>query len=103
MTRTTANRLAVALTLVLSLPTGLPALAGSLTITDVRELAGRWEGFERTSRVTTILTVRDDGTYAAEGHGVNEGRIQLVDGRLLYDSVSSSGTLRIEEDRKSVV
>ncbi len=78
-------------------PTPLPAVAGNITVTDVKELAGRWDGFERGSQVTTTLTVRDDGNYTAVGHGVNEGRMQLVEGRLLYDSALSSGTLRLEE------
>src|SRR6266851_7105653 len=81
--------------------TTAPALADSLTVSDVRELAGTWEGYARddsgTSTTPTTWTIREDGTYTSVWTTNTEGRIQLVGGRLIYESGLTSGTLMLEQ------
>ena len=96
--------LAVLSAVVLSMPIALPAFAGSLTVTDVKDLAGTWEGQGRStygsSSIPTIWTVREDGTYTSTGGPSNtEGKIQLANGKLSYESGLSSGTLTLEEHK----
>jgi len=59
-----------------------PRSGGSLTVTDVKELAGVSEGVARSawggSRTSTTLTIRDDGTYTAVGERVSHGKIELI-------------------------
>jgi len=73
----------------------------SLTVTDVKEFAGTCQGYGRSTygsgQIAITETVRDDGTYTSVGQSVNEGKIQLVDGRMIYDSTFSSGTINLEE------
>ena len=93
--------LALLVSAVLYLPFPGPAFAGDLTVSDVKELAGTWEGHVRStygpSRRPITLTVREDGSYTAVGDSIAEGKIQLVGGRLIYDSTFSSGTMTVEE------
>jgi len=81
-------------------PTSL--LAGNLTVTDVKELAGSWEGFLRADynqQTAVRWTVREDGTFTSVGQSVSEGKIKLVDGRLMYETTLSKGTLSLEDRR----
>jgi len=92
---------AIVFTMLLVALTTAAALAESLTVSDVRELAGTWEGYARddsgTSATPTTWTIREDGTYTSVWTTNTEGRIQLVGGRLIYASGLTSGTLALEE------
>ncbi len=81
--------------------TTAPALAESLTVSNVRELAGTWEGYprddSRTSTTPTTWTIREDGTYTSAWTINTQGKIQLVGGKLIYESGLTSGTLALEE------
>ena len=79
-----------------------PLLAGNLTVTDVKELAGNWEGYLRSDynqQTAVKWTVRQDGTFTSVGQSVSEGKIQLVNGRLMYETTLSKGTLSLEDRR----
>jgi len=72
----------------------------SLTVTDVKEFAGTCQGYGRSTygsgQIAITETVRDDGTYTSVGQSINEGKIQLVDGRLITIQRSQVG-LNLEE------
>jgi len=81
--------------------TTAPALAESLTVSNVRELAGTWEGYPRdnsgTSTTPTTWTIREDGTYTSVWTINTQGKIQLVNGKVIYESGLTSGTLALEQ------
>jgi len=43
--------------------------------------------------------VRENGTFTSVGQSVSEGKIKLVDGRLMYETTLSKGTLSLEDRR----
>ena len=65
---------AVLSAILLYVPTADSASAGSLTVTDVKELAGTWQGYGRgyfgSGRLPLTWTVAEDGTYSSVGASV---------------------------------
>ena len=93
--------IAILLAMFLAAPTAAPTSAESLTVTNVRELAGTWEGYPRdnsgTSTTPTTWTIREDGTYTSAWTINTQGKIQLVNGKLIYESGLTNGTLALEQ------
>jgi len=82
-------------------PTAGSASAESLTVTDVKELAGTWQGYARgyfgSGTLPLTWTVAEDGTYTAVGASVTNGKIELANGKLTFESGFSAGTVTLEE------
>ena len=93
--------MAVLSAILLYVPTADSASAGSLTVTDVKELAGTWQGYGRgyfgSGRLPLTWTVAEDGTYSSVGASVTSGKIELANGKLSFDSGFTAGTLTVEE------
>src|SRR5215813_6067668 len=81
----------------------LAGVAGEKKVSDVKELAGSWQGWvtgeqgdERAS-----MTVSADGNYKAStiSGSTTEGQFYLKDGKLLYRSSRTNGTAKLSEDK----
>lgn len=81
----------------------LEAIAAEKQVKDVKELAGSWRGWivgeqgdERAN-----MTVSADGSYKASTitGSTTEGQFYLKDGKLLYRSSRTNGTVSVSEDK----
>jgi hypothetical protein len=84
-----------------------PLDGGEKQITDVKELAGRWQGWvtrERAQDHATMI-VSEDGSYRSlTTHGAStEGSFYLHDGTLRYRSSRTTGTATLSEDQGKIV
>jgi hypothetical protein len=90
----------VALALALS---PLAAVAADKPVTDVKELAGTWQGWTTlgTADERATMTVKADGSYeAATRVGTKTvGQFYLENGKLRYRSSRSTGSARLSEDK----
>jgi hypothetical protein len=81
----------------------LDGLAEEKQISDLKELAGTWQGRvtreEGEERATLIVSA--DGSYRAlTPHGATtEGKFYLQDGKLRYRSSRTTGTASLSEDQ----
>ena len=70
---------------------------------DIKELAGRWQGWvtREQGQERATLIVSADGSYRAlTPHGATtEGKFYLQDGKLRYRSSRTTGTARLSEDK----
>jgi len=78
-------------------------IAGEKQIVDVKELAGRWQGWvtREQGQERATLIVSADGSYRAltpQGAST-EGKFYLQDGKLRYRSSRTTGTASFSEDR----
>ena len=82
------------------------ALAADKQITDVKELAGTWQGWAK-SRLAgderVVMTIKPDGSYQAatnrEGGTLTVGKYYLEGGKLKYRSSRTEGTAVVSEDK----
>jgi len=81
----------------------LDGLAGEKQIVDVKELAGKWQGWvtREQGQERATLIVSADGSYRAlTPHGAStEGKFYLQDGKLRYRSSRTTGTASLSEDQ----
>jgi len=69
----------------------------------VASLAGIWEGQSRTPTfglVEITTTIKPDGTFISVGPGgaaPTPGRLWVSDGKILYETAYSSGTMTLHE------
>ena len=95
------RRLALLLAALFLVPP-LAGFAAEKQVTNVKELAGRWEGWatEQTQERANMV-VNADGSYKASttrGLAV-EGQFYLQDGKLRYRSSRTTGTAKLSEDK----
>ena len=70
---------------------------------DVASLAGVWEGTSRTPTFGLVeirTTIKPDGTFisaARSGEGATPGRLWVIDGKILYETAYSIGTMTFHE------
>lgn len=88
----------------------LVTLAAEKRITDIKQLAGTWQGWvdsqlEGSGRV--IMTVKEDGSYqsATEGRGgtLTVGQYYLEGGKVKYRSSRTQGSVVISEDKGKTI
>ncbi len=81
----------------------LDGVAGEKQIADIKELAGRWQGWatREQGQERATLIVSADGSYRAlTPHGATtEGKFYLQDGKLRYRSSRTIGTAGLSEAR----
>jgi hypothetical protein len=80
----------------------LDGIAADKQVTDVKELAGNWQGWvtEQTQERASMIISADGSYKASTQRGVQtEGKFYLRDGKLLYQSSRTAGTARLSEDR----
>ena len=81
----------------------LDGVAGEKQIADIKELAGRWQGWvtREQGQERATLIVSADGSYRAlTPHGATtEGKFYLQDGKLRYRSSRTIGTASLSEDQ----
>jgi hypothetical protein len=85
----------------------LEGVAGEQQIVDVKELAGRWQGWvtREEGRERATLIVSQDGSYRAltvDG-AITEGKFYLQDGKLRYRSSRTTGAASLSEDQGKTV
>ncbi len=72
-------------------------------VADVKELAGRWQGWvtREAGREQTTLIVSADGSYRAltSQGATTEGKFYLQDGQLRYRSSRTTGAASLSEDQ----
>jgi hypothetical protein len=80
--------------------------AADKQVTDVKELAGSWQGWVTlgTGQARATMNVKDDGAYEASTQTgtLTRGNFYIDGGNLRYRSSRSSGTVRLVEDRGKV-
>ena len=97
--------LAVVIALVFAV-SPLAAIAAEKQITDIKQLAGTWQGWV-TSQLSgserVLMTVKDDGSYQSsttrDGGTLTVGKYYLQGGKVRYKSSRSEGTVVISEDK----
>jgi len=82
----------------------LHGLAGEKQVTDVKELAGSWRGWvvtEDQGDQRANMNVSADGSYKASTitGSTTEGQFYLQNGKLLYRSSRTTGTVKLTEDQ----
>jgi hypothetical protein len=81
----------------------LAGVAGEQQITDVRALAGTWQGWvtAQFGQERATMVVKEDGSYeASTPRGVlTSGSFYLQDGKLRYRSSLSVGAATVSEDQ----
>jgi len=82
------------------------ALAADKQITDVKELAGTWQGWAKSQLAgdeRVVMTIKPDGSYQAttnrEGGTLTVGKYYLEGGKLKYKSSRTEGTAVVSEDK----
>jgi hypothetical protein len=82
------------------------ALAADKQITDVKELAGTWQGWAKSQLAgdeRVVMTIKPDGSYQAstrvEGGTLTVGKYYLEGGKLKYRSSRTEGTAVVSEDK----
>jgi len=97
---------ALALTVVFGMSL-LPAFAmgAEKPVTDVKSLAGSWQGHAY-DRVTgkrlgkqVTLTIKDDGSYQASGAFTVQGALRADGGKVFFQSSRASGTVTLHEEK----
>jgi len=85
----------------------LDGFAGEKQIGDVKELEGNWQGWltRGQGRERALMTVISDGSYRAvtTAGSSTEGKFYLHDGKLLYRSSRTTGTVSLSEDQDKTV
>jgi len=84
----------------------LAAIAAEKQITDIKQLAGTWQGWV-TSQLSgserVLMTVKEDGSYQSsttrDGGTLTVGKYYLQGGKVRYKSSRSEGTVMISEDK----
>jgi len=97
--------LAVVIALVFAV-SPLAAIAAEKQITDIKQLAGTWQGWV-TSQLSgserVLMTVKEDGSYQSsttrDGGTLTVGKYYLQGGKVRYKSSRSEGTVVISEDK----
>ena len=97
--------LAVVIALVFAV-SPLAAIAAEKQITDIKQLAGTWQGWV-TSHLSgserVLMTVKEDGSYQSsttrDGGTLTVGKYYLQGGKVRYKSSRSEGTVVISEDK----
>jgi hypothetical protein len=84
----------------------LAALAAEKQITDIKQLAGQWEGWvnsQLSGSERVLMTIKADGSYQSattrDGGTLTVGTYYLKDGKVRYKSSRSEGTVVISEDK----
>jgi hypothetical protein len=84
----------------------LATLAAEKQITDIKQLAGTWQGWvnsQLSGSERVLMTVKQDGTYQAtttrDGGTLTVGQYYLQGGKVRYKSSRSEGTVVISEDK----
>jgi hypothetical protein len=81
----------------------LDGFAGETQIGDVKELEGSWQGWltREQGRERALMIVIADGSYRATttAGSSTEGKFYLQDGKLLYRSSRTTGTVSLSEDQ----
>ena len=95
----------VLVALVLAVST-LTAPAAEKQITDIKQLAGTWQGWvnsQLSGSERVLMTVKKDGSYQAsttrDGGTLTVGKYYLQGGKVRYKSSRSEGTVVISEDK----
>ena len=84
----------------------LAAVAAEKQITDIKQLAGTWQGWV-TSQLSgserVLMTVKEDGSYQSsttrDGGTLTVGKYYLQAGKVRYKSSRSEGTVAVSEDK----
>ena len=84
----------------------LAAVAAEKQITDIKQLAGTWQGWV-TSQLSgserVLMTVKEDGSYQSsttrDGGTLTVGKYYLQGGKVRYKSSRSEGTVVISEEK----
>ena len=85
------------LALLLSVTTMTSADAEQKPITDLKMLAGAWQGWIGSNRWT--MYIKEDGSYQAQGPSRFDGAISLADGKARYASTTGRpGTITMHEE-----
>jgi hypothetical protein len=98
-------RMAIALLLAVAFAISpLAGEAGEKRITDVKDLAGSWQGRvsgEAGGQAPVTMVIKQDGSYqAATRTGTQTvGKFYLEGGKLRYQSSQSSGSATVSDDR----
>ena len=80
----------------------LDGIAADKQVTDVKELAGNWQGWvtEQTQERASMVVSADGSYRALTTHGATtEGKFYLQDGQLRYRSSRTTGTATVFEDQ----
>jgi hypothetical protein len=87
--------------LVVALP--LVAAAEDKPVTNVKQLAGEWQGWvtQGSGSERATMTIKEDGSYTAATRGGTRtvGNFYLENGKLRYKSSRSSGGVKYSEDK----
>ena len=84
----------------------LAALAAEKQITDIKQLAGTWQGWV-TSQLSgserVLMTIKEDGSYQSsttrDGGTLTVGKYYLQGGKVRYKSSRTEGTVVVSEDK----
>jgi hypothetical protein len=84
----------------------LAAVAAEKQITDIKQLAGTWQGWV-TSQLSgserVLMTIKEDGTYQSsttrDGGTLTVGKYYLQGGKVRYKSSRTGGTAVVSEDK----
>jgi hypothetical protein len=84
----------------------LAAVAAEKQITDIKQLAGTWQGWV-TSQLSgserVLMTIKEDGTYQSsttrDGGTLTVGKYYLQGGKVRYKSSRTEGTAVVSEDK----
>lgn len=80
--------------------------AADKPVTNVKELAGSWQGWVNlgTQQTRVLMTIKEDGSYEASTPTgtLTKGNYYLENGKLRYKSSRSSGTAALSEERGKV-
>jgi len=74
-------------------------------ITDVKTLAGTWQGWVTTSsgQIRVLMVIKEDGSYEASGGGtLTRGNFYLENGKLRYRSSRSEGIATLSPSRTNL-
>ncbi|MGH7302621.1 MAG: hypothetical protein ACRELZ_04985 [Candidatus Rokuibacteriota bacterium] len=86
------------------------ALAAEKQITDVKQLAGTWQGWV-TSQLSgsdrVLMTIKEDGSYQSsttrDGGTLTVGKYYLEGGKIRYRSSRTQGTAVVSEDKGKTI
>jgi hypothetical protein len=85
----------------------LPGTAGEKQISDIKELAGNWQGWvtgeQGDERATMNVTADGSYTAATTLGSTTAGKFYLQDGKLRYQSSRTTGTATVSEDKGKTV
>ena len=84
----------------------LAAVAAEKQITDIKQLAGTWQGWVTTQlsgSERVLMTIKEDGTYQSsttrDGGTLTVGKYYLQGGKVRYKSSRTEGTAVVSEDK----